>query len=1057
MKISKLLNMYEEVVSMANFKAKKGGEDETLVHINSVIITGCEGPNNDDRFPFGQEISLEEAQTLINKEDYKKYIQGMGCDKCFFQPKFTVNGEEKSVSDYLKYSSELRVDLHDGAKYGYEHISIIENLKAVLEHSGLKNIIIDNKEIPYDKAALEKEFGTKEDAMQKYVDSHKIELPQGKGCADKTLDEIAVGDIFQDSDYSDYSRSYYYDFYRVVKKTLKSVWFEPLKRQRVEEPVIKDGRIDYQGYQYPSEEVDADKQGKGYHLMDFSKPFRLTTKYDNKVKAEQGAGRYKVTLYPWSGTALAEEFKMKKSIYAKLNEKFAKFFEEELEAPKASNEIARKLDEPVIITRCNNCMTYLDPEVKECPKCKTDAYLMDMSKADLDHQGIDVNKITVEESLNEIKIDTIDAAQKASQGRIDNIERQISDLNTQKEKEISRQNKFIQALENRKDDGYFIDIYDEFDDAPLCPLCKRYTNKEDAVAIFKTLNTEADCIKFANNNDPDFPVDNVMAVQYYEVYHKKVINSEIKFFDEWFKNRWEKEVTNESLNEEKEKLDIRELIEGYNFSIIKTRVPEQEVLEKSGMDEFDIGDYEGHVGEPCFVLYDNMKYEVRAIFLGETLTPQISIDIAENLDTFINDSIWEDVVDNFIPDEDRAGLHDFPELFEYLKSHDTGVSEWETTVVEMLATGNKDLFKEITDMKEEDFKETFGIHESLKESKKAKLFKKNDKIIFDTHGQDSELNCRSGQKATVLRPLTDEEADIEDVGNMYKIKFEDGYERDAFEDELKLDESLNEDEDTLKKIADEIKAEIEKIYADDKDLLEYFHVEPGVKKGHYDDGSDMNYIEVRTELGYDELMDLSEKLDKIVQKYDKYAYFDMEGGGIITAVIDNDLINESLNEAETYPKMLTTLIKKCWYGNGRFARNGKWSIGLGGYNHGYEVYFDGDTICQIKPDNEVYFGRSEDVIKEICGYDFEQILKAIQEVESDAFIKEDEYKLIIEFEEEYLDEIYNIINKLDIAVDEQYNTFYGIYSNNEDELDEIASKIKDADKNGHFNIRVIEV
>lgn len=878
MKISKLLNMYEDVVSMADFKTKKGGEDETLVHINSVIITGCEGPNDDNRFPFGQEISLEEAQTLINKEDYKKYIQGMGCDKCFFQPKFTVNGEEKSVSDYLKYSSELRVDLHDGAKYGYEHISIIENLKAVLEHSGLKNIIIDNKEIPYDKTALEKEFGTKEDAMQKYVDSHKIELPQGKGCANKTIEEIAVGDIFQDSDYSDYSRNYYYDFYRVVKKTSKSVWFEPLKRQRVEEPVIKDGRIDYQGYQYPSEEVDADKQGKGYHLMDFSKPFRLTTKYDNKVKAEQGAGRYKVTLYPWSGTALAEEFKMKKSIYAKLNEKFAKFFEEynpivcychkcktyydidiadcpkcktaaylqdlskedleqqgididkiniekfneeDIEAPKASNEIARKLDEPVVITRCNNCMTYLDPEVKECPKCKTDAYLMDMSKADLDHQGIDVNKITVEESLNE----------------------------------------------------------------------------------------------------------------------------------------------------EKEKLDIRELIEGYNFSIIKTRVPEQEVLEKSGMDEFDIGDYEGHVGEPCFVLYDNMKYEVRAIFLGETLTPQISIDIAENLDTFINDSIWEDVVDNFIPDEDRAGLHDFPELFEYLKSHDTGVSEWETTVVEMLATANKDLFKEITDMKEEDFKKALRIYESLKEEK----------------------------------------------------------------------------EDILKKIADEVKAEIEKIYADDKDLLEYFHVEPGVKNGHYDDGSDMNYIEVRTELGYNELLDLSEKLDKIVQKYDKYAYFDMEGGGIITAVIDNDLINESLNEAETYPKMLTTLIKKCWYGNGRFARNGKWSIGLGGYNHGYEVYFDGDTICQIKPDNEVYFGRSEDAIKEICGYDFEQILKAIQEVEPECFIdNEKHYRLVVKVKEDDEQAVKQIFDGATISDQGSYSglTYWYLDDSDKEFLIEIKDKLQ---------------
>ena len=35
-----------------------------------------------------------------------------------------------------------------------------------------------------------------------------------------------------------------------------------------------------------------------------------------------------------------------------------------------------------------------------------------------------------------------------------------------------------------------------------------------------------------------------------------------------------------------------------------------------------------------------------------------------------------------------------------------------------------------------------------------------------------------------------------------------------------------------------LRTEIEKIYADDKDLLEYFHVESGVKKGHYDDGSE---------------------------------------------------------------------------------------------------------------------------------------------------------------------------------------------------------------------------
>ena len=49
---------------------------------------------------------------------------------------------------------------------------------------------------------------------------------------------------------------------------------------------------------------------------------------------------------------------------------------------------------------------------------------------------------------------------------------------------------------------------------------------------------------------------------------------------------------------------------------------------------------------------------------------------------------------------------------------------------------------------------------------------------------DTELLKYDGQMVTVIRPLTEDEADIFDVGNMYKVRFADGYERDAFEDEL---------------------------------------------------------------------------------------------------------------------------------------------------------------------------------------------------------------------------------------------------------------------------------
>ena len=58
------------------------------------------------------------------------------------------------------------------------------------------------------------------------------------------------------------------------------------------------------------------------------------------------------------------------------------------------------------------------------------------------------------------------------------------------------------------------------------------------------------------------------------------------------------------------------------------------------------------------------------------------------------------------------------------------------------------------------------------------------KAVFDTHGGDSELNCRTGSVVLVVRKLTEKEADIFDVGNTYRIRFDDGFETDAFEDEL---------------------------------------------------------------------------------------------------------------------------------------------------------------------------------------------------------------------------------------------------------------------------------
>lgn len=105
----------------------------------------------------------------------------------------------------------------------------------------------------------------------------------------------------------------------------------------------------------------------------------------------------------------------------------------------------------------------------------------------------------------------------------------------------------------------------------------------------------------------------------------------------------------------------------------------------------------------------------------------------------------------------------------------------------------------------------------------------------------------------------------------------------------KFGESLDK-KSILDKIAADVRAEVERVYDYDKDLIEWNHVEPHIKKGHYDDDSDMYYIEVRDELGYEGMQNLADKLDPIVRKYDKRAYFDMDEPGIMSAVIDMDTV-----------------------------------------------------------------------------------------------------------------------------------------------------------------------
>ena len=636
--------------------------------------------------------------------------------------------------------------------------------------------------------------------------------------------------------------------------------------------------------------------------------------------------------------------------------------------------------------------------------------------------------------------------------------------------------------------------------------------------------------------------------------------------------------------------------------------------------------------------------------------------------------------------------------------------------IDMYCLGNAVYFKEVVDEKElllnftvladvEDHHLEYDVtgkwippkslNESLNEEKEKLYYVVVDKkgnILSDYYDKEQDLLDDVGSRMEMF------------TGNRKEVSIAEFTKDELEEQGIKIEESLNEDEsveEKLQKIADEVKAEINKIYADDKDLLEYFVVEPLIKEGHYNDGSTLYGIEVRTELGYNELLDLSEKLDKIVQKYDKDAYFDMEGGGIITAVISDDKneeeitpprysvigmnlernekegigivwdkdfddsrkamkfaqekgkeepqhvielidtinnqvlynsqkkneslkeskklqeglyglpdveyishgdwsdgeveyqgflynaadltefvyddyaeyckenneqesdegfdewikdnndcvysalsvltpheayaifknkeliaiygnadtaftkafemgaeeqedgflsgefdvaemkdykwvrsnryvdmpdggvirdveesdwakvqVNESLAEAvEKYPKQLAQAIKKCWYGDykdkGRYAKIGKWEIGLGGYDTGYEVSFDGTPIFAIRTtwgDNKVDMYQDEDDIKNLCGYNFKQIMKAINEVDPETILNEPEqmYRLVIKTDEDNLSDVNEILGhyseiEADDIDDNSYDSIICFYVNKNDKdiLNQIYKDLKE--------------
>lgn len=129
-------------------------------------------------------------------------------------------------------------------------------------------------------------------------------------------------------------------------------------------------------------------------------------------------------------------------------------------------------------------------------------------------------------------------------------------------------------------------------------------------------------------------------------------------------------------------------------------------------------------------------------------------------------------------------------------------------------------------------------------------------------------------------PMQDEDWKWDNTNKYYKF---DKYVKVCCESSQKNESKVN-----MSKLKNEIQAAVNKYFKDDKDLLEYVYID--TKK----DKLGRDILEVRAELGYNNMIKLADYLDKIVTKYDKYAYFDQETSGIMTAVFESAQMNEDV-------------------------------------------------------------------------------------------------------------------------------------------------------------------
>lgn len=283
-----------DVVNFADYAKKKQPTQNDM--ITSIVFDVCEGPLDDDRFPCGKELSYEEAQAIIFEQDYK--FRNTGNDVYDFMGGYDkLHLTATVMHDGQEVKEHVRVDIGDGIK-GKDGANPID-----IRHKLSYKYDIANPDVEYKLSEYEAKYGTREENIDKFIQTHQVDLPKGTDYTKKTIADIAVGDIFMDVSVDNYYSKSVYTFFRVVKKTPKSVWLEQLDKEKIGVPTkVRDNgklTVDMIKMVMPTDKVI---EGK-YTGFDLSKPFKLDTGYYEKsVCARQGRD----SLIAWDGQAKAE-------------------------------------------------------------------------------------------------------------------------------------------------------------------------------------------------------------------------------------------------------------------------------------------------------------------------------------------------------------------------------------------------------------------------------------------------------------------------------------------------------------------------------------------------------------------------------------------------------------------------------------------------------------------------------------------------------------------------------------------------------------------------------